>query len=735
VSKRIQKVLFVYPEPYFASGGGIATYLQYAIRAQLDAGRDIHLLTWTTPADPLYYRTVQDDELAPLRRDQVTILRFAENDIQNLNPVGVRGKNLSDLLFPHIAALEARFRPDLIEGSDYLFPLHSYLERRRCGLHSSRVPVATFNHGLLNDIYPASALFPSEAALRELAFETQVVRWADIVLAPSEAAAARIKELRRTGSGVHVLREPFVADRWNRRESFDPSQFLYFGRVSFAKGADVFAGMLTAISGYWPISDITFLGRRETMPFRRADATEFLHARLHPDLRDKTHFLDAVPREEVGKLISCFSFFGNFSRSETFSYTTLEALAQGVVPLLLRDSPMAELLPPDIRDRGTFNEVPHRTEAIREVLSYWTGNYAKLMERCQSYAAELTAPERYAEAYEHLVSYGAADLPGRPRFTGQDVTILISTHNDAHLLREALVSVLSQTVKVNEILVLDDGTTNEAHLARLDALAADGTVRLIRVRNMGLVAGRNVLVESARTKLVVFLDADDRLAPSYVEKTLNALNSDPDRWSAVLTRRKNFGMNDHEASSFLLDTPMHWILNDFRMTALIKRRVLEEIRFDPGIRNGEADDWWWWLNFTLCGHEATFVPEPLFHYRAMPGSMSLPWSQGQAALTIELLKRAATAAVNRQSDVLPALQLALFAAYKHGWDADALRAQLPSASDQRIEVIGRAAEPLIRIVGRERAGALIAIARRVVRGHPLVHSLARAALHRIRTIS
>jgi hypothetical protein len=71
-----------------------------------------------TPSDPLYHRTVAHNELAPLRPDQVTILRFADTDIVQINPVGLRGKNVSDLLFQHIAALEGRFKPDLIERSD-----------------------------------------------------------------------------------------------------------------------------------------------------------------------------------------------------------------------------------------------------------------------------------------------------------------------------------------------------------------------------------------------------------------------------------------------------------------------------------------------------------------------------------------------------------------------------------------------------------------------------------------
>jgi hypothetical protein len=394
---------------------------------------------------------------------------------------------------------------------------------------------------------------------------------------------------------------------------------------------------------------------------------------------------------------------------------------------------MAELLPPSFRENGTFAEVPHRAEEICTVLNFWTRDYSARMTKAQEFAAQLTSPQVYASAYDSLLPRQNSSRQPKPkvRYLGEDVTVLISTHNDADELQEAVVSVFQQTVKVREILILDDGTTSPEHIAKIDRLSQQPFVRLIRVNNMGLVAGRNVLVEHAKTELIVFLDADDRLAPTYIEKTLAAVNSEPERWSAVVTRRKNFGINDHEMQFFLLDTPAHWIFNDLRMTALIKRSVLERIRFDPSIRNGEADDWWWWLNFTLHGYEATFVPEPLFHYRTVPGSMSLPWSHGQAALTVELLKRCATTAGRHDVDMTQALQWALSAAYKNKWDADHLQASQQISADDKRKALERAAQQLDAIVGHQRAGALLRIGKRIVRSHPLVHRLAHSALQRL----
>lgn len=671
-----ETILLVYPEPYFCNGGGISTYLKYAIQAHIEAGRDVKLLTWATGADGWYADTFSEGDYLPLSKEDVVIVRISEDQIWKHNPIGLRAKNISDILYPYIVSAERRFSPDLIESSEYAVALHSYLEHRRSGLHSSSVPVAIFNHGMLTDIWPASALMMSDYTMRELVLEEQVVTWADHVICPSDWAANNIKSKYGLDSVV-VIREPFPWGEKVVQENFNKSKFVYLGRVSFAKGIDVFSAMLSAVSQDWPIDEICFIGRQVDTPFRQGSAERLIKSRLPPKLREKLSLKDQMPKDEVVKAISQYGFFGNFSRSETFSYTTLEALSKGVVPLVREDSPMAEFIPEEFIKSLTFRDVPHRREIVSDVLKIWSNDYHSLMPMIQAHAERLTSFKQYAGGYDGLLKRLENPKKISRKYTGSDVTFLISTYNDSDLLRTALNCIYAQTQAVNEILILDDGTSDLDKLDILDEISLMDRVRLLRVPNMGLVAGRNYLIENCRTDLAVFMDSDDVILDTYIEKTLNALNSDSDRWDAVLTRRKNFGLNDHEQSGFLLGTKAHWVLNDFRMTALIKTSVLRSIRFKPEMRNGEADDWWWWLNFTIHGHQANFVPEALFHYRTEQGSMSIPWSEGQAALTGELISDLAVSAFHKGYDVAGALSTALRTTYRLRRENDVLMYSKP----------------------------------------------------------
>ncbi len=664
------RVLLVYPEPYFRSGGGIATYLKHAVHAHLAAGRKVHLLTWTTGENRWSEARPDQTRYDPLRVSDVTEVHFGEDEISRVNPDGVRAKNVSDLLFPHIARIEAAFGPDIIEGSDYLVPLHSYLERRRCGLHASKAVTCTFNHGLHMDIWPASAIFPSDTTLREFALESQVLQWSDFVLAPSWAAYNRLKPLVGREERLRLVREPFEG-QWRIADQFPNDRFVYFGRVSFAKGVDTFAGLLSCAEEQWPISSVTFIGRREWMPFRRSDAKDYLLSRLGEGIRNRVEFREQMDRAELLNQLGRYGYFGNFSRTETFSYTTVEALAAGVVPLMLSDTAMSEFVPDDFRRQAIFKEAPFRAPNVLAVLDGWKRHYSEWMTATQAYVAELLSYANFNEAYAAIKPQvvRSVTIPSR-RYDGGDVTVLIATHNDAKLAEGAIDSIRSQTQQVKEILVLDDGTSSEADIKLLERLADEKIIRLMRVPNMGLVSARNVLVENAGTDLVVFLDADDRLADRYVEKTLLALNSAPVFFAAAITRRKNFGLNENEMGQCLLGTDVHWVLNDLRMTALIKREVLADLQFDPAIRNGEADDWWWWLRFTLNDHHAVFVPEPLFLYRTEQGTMSWPWSEGQAVLTVELLKRAITEASRLGVDISNAHKLSIMGMYRNALELD-----------------------------------------------------------------
>ncbi len=104
------------------------------------------------------------------------------------------------------------------------------------------------------------------------------------------------------------------------------------------------------------------------------------------------------------------------------------------------------------------------------------------------------------------------------------VAVIIPTFNHARFLADAIMSVLAQTRQADEIIVVDDGSTDDP----ATVVAQFQKVRLIRQDNRGLSAARNTGLRNCTTSHVVFLDADDRLLPAALEAGFNCIAGHPD---------------------------------------------------------------------------------------------------------------------------------------------------------------------------------------------------------------
>jgi glycosyltransferase involved in cell wall biosynthesis len=99
------------------------------------------------------------------------------------------------------------------------------------------------------------------------------------------------------------------------------------------------------------------------------------------------------------------------------------------------------------------------------------------------------------------------------------VTAAITTYNRARYLRDALDSVLAQTVHDVEVLIVDDGSTDDTE----DILASFADqIRVVRQQNRGRAAARNTAVREAAGEFVAFCDSDDMWVPDRLERGLAA---------------------------------------------------------------------------------------------------------------------------------------------------------------------------------------------------------------------
>ena len=128
--------------------------------------------------------------------------------------------------------------------------------------------------------------------------------------------------------------------------------------------------------------------------------------------------------------------------------------------------------------------------------------------RCKS----LTAPDLLrCQAVGDLVS-------------GDLLSIVIPCYNQAHFLGESIASALAQDYAPVEIVVVDDGSTDDTS----EVAARHPSVRCLRQPNRGLPAARNAGWQASKGRYVVFLDADDRLLPHAATVGVAALTARPD---------------------------------------------------------------------------------------------------------------------------------------------------------------------------------------------------------------
>ena len=198
------------------------------------------------------------------------------------------------------------------------------------------------------------------------------------------------------------------------------------------------------------------------------------------------------------------------------------------------------------------------------------------------------------------------------------VSVVIPCFNHGRFVHEALESVFQQTWKSWEVIVVDDGSTDDtaAVLASID----HPQVRVLTQENRGVAVARNRGIEAATGDFVVPLDADDRILPTMIAACMARLLANPQLGYAY-THMQMFGDVDevykHAAYSFyrmLQD-------NDASVCAVVRKAAwLDAGGYGLEVMPGIAD-WDFWLRCGGHGWHGVLVPEALFQYRVRSGSM------------------------------------------------------------------------------------------------------------------
>lgn len=235
------------------------------------------------------------------------------------------------------------------------------------------------------------------------------------------------------------------------------------------------------------------------------------------------------------------------------------------------------------------------------------------------------------------------------------ISCIVPAYNGARYLGEALDSILAQTYRPIEVIVADDGSTDEtAHLA-----ASYGPpVRLVTQATAGPAATRNLGLRAATGGFVAFLDADDVWHPEKLARQMARFVARPELGVSV-THIKHFWIPElAEEEQRFRDDPRGAALPGYvTMTMLARRALFESVGpFDESLWHSDAGDWF--LRAAARGTVVEMLPEVLVYHRMHHTNLSRRYGDASRAEFVQLVKRSLD---ERRRDAQTALSLMAFA--------------------------------------------------------------------------
>lgn len=213
--------------------------------------------------------------------------------------------------------------------------------------------------------------------------------------------------------------------------------------------------------------------------------------------------------------------------------------------------------------------------------------------------------------------------------TVANVAVVIPCHNYGGYLAECLDSVLGQTARPAEIVVVDDSSTDAT--PNVAARYAERGVKYLRVECGNVNPARLAGMRATTAPLLCFLDADDTLAPDYVAKAVAALDAEPGAaiaYTDMVTFGADAGRMVHPRDPAKADITRE---NYIHAGSVVRRIAVESVR---GLERDKLplslEDWQLWRSIMATGWRAVKTTSE-YRYRKHGGSMSWRIVQRQAS--------------------------------------------------------------------------------------------------------
>jgi len=205
------------------------------------------------------------------------------------------------------------------------------------------------------------------------------------------------------------------------------------------------------------------------------------------------------------------------------------------------------------------------------------------------------------------------------------ISVVMPVYNREEYLREAIESILNQTLRDFEFIIVDDGSTDNS--SEIIKSYSDKRIHYIRLaENSGNTVARNMGMKAASGKHIAIMDSDDISVPERFQKQYDFLEKHPEigivgGFKKMFTSEYQF-LQHYPSKPDYVKSFLFFKNAVGQPTVMMRREIIEEhdLYYDPKLENMEDYDLWY--RATMAGVEIANLDEVLLYYRLSPSQMS-----------------------------------------------------------------------------------------------------------------
>lgn len=216
------------------------------------------------------------------------------------------------------------------------------------------------------------------------------------------------------------------------------------------------------------------------------------------------------------------------------------------------------------------------------------------------------------------------------------VSVIIPCYNSHEYLQEAIDSILQQTFTDYEIIIINDGSSNEATLDFLNKLPS--SIIVLHKENGGPASARNLGIQKSRGEIIVALDSDDKFEKTFIERSVNILGK-TEEIGVVSCYVKEIGTSNKIWRTKAYDDFSFFIENRIVACCAYRKKCWTDVNgFDESMSLG-LEDWDFWIRVTQKGWKVYIIKKPLFYYRKKLSSMMVDKTHPNMSVILDYMFR------------------------------------------------------------------------------------------------